>query len=81
VYLITLPKPCNLTYRNESTNVTVDSGVLGILDKLICVKAQYFVGCQGKCAKHSSYSAAIVQMREELGLPSQLYLHAPKKKR
>jgi len=29
-----------------------DSGVVGIIEKLICVESFYFMGLQGQCAKY-----------------------------
>ncbi|KAL0067745.1 hypothetical protein AAF712_005185 [Marasmius tenuissimus] len=42
-----------------------DSGVLGILDKIVGVKAAVFVSGSKKCAKKSSFTKQIVDMRRE----------------
>lgn len=55
------------TYRRDDNmfNTHGDTGILGIIEKLICARADYFLGLQGRCAKHSSYTRDIVAMRDE----------------
>ncbi|KAK1223497.1 hypothetical protein PQX77_013624 [Marasmius sp. AFHP31] len=46
-------------------DVLADSGVLGILDKIVGMKAAVFVSGSTKCAKKSSFTKQIVDMRRK----------------
>lgn len=51
---------------NEQPNAVTDRSVLGIVDKLIAMKAQwFFAGKPGVCAKSSSFTARISNNRLE----------------
>jgi hypothetical protein len=62
------------TYKRDDNmfNTHGDSGILGIIEKLICTQANYFLGLQGHCAKHSSYTRDIVSMRDDLQKESEV---------
>lgn len=67
-----LERPRTYQRNDNLFNTHGDSGILGIIEKLICTRASYFLGLQGYCAKHSSYTRDIVAIRDEESKESEL---------
>jgi len=66
-YLFTELRPAQLELSKELMHDR--SGISGIVDKIICIRADHFVGLMGKdlCARQSLFTEDIVETRRKLG--------------
>ncbi|KAF8910417.1 hypothetical protein CPB84DRAFT_1723503 [Gymnopilus junonius] len=50
--------------RNVDHDLLADPGVLGILDKLVSIEANLFVGGSSRCARKSSFTKQVIDGRQ-----------------
>lgn len=66
---LVLSELCPVQLEILDPNAQDKSGISGILEKIICIKASHFVGLMGPdlCARLSLYTEEIVEERRKLG--------------